>query len=48
MAKQGQHRHDKHDHRLMPQAGHTNPRKRVKSEIRCTLLLWQTHTDPYL
>ena len=27
MAKQGQHRHDKHDHRLMPQAGHTNPRK---------------------
>ena len=27
MAKQGQHRHDKHDHRLMPQAGRTNPRK---------------------
>lgn len=27
MAKQGQHRHDKHDHRLMPKAGHTNPRK---------------------
>lgn len=27
MAKQGQHRHDKRDHRLMPQAGHTNPRK---------------------
>lgn len=27
MAKQGQHRHDKHDNRLMPQAGHTNPRK---------------------
>ncbi len=27
MAKQGQHRHDKHDHRLMPQAGRTNPEK---------------------
>ena len=27
MAKQGQHRHDEHDHRLMPKAGHTNPRK---------------------
>jgi hypothetical protein len=27
MAKQGQHKHDKHDHRLMPQTGHTNPRK---------------------
>ncbi len=27
MAKQGQHKHDKHDHRLMPKTGHTNPRK---------------------
>ena len=27
MAKQGQHRHDKRDHRLMPQAGRNNPRK---------------------
>lgn len=27
MAKQGQHKHDKHDHRLMPATGHTNPRK---------------------
>lgn len=27
MAKQGQHKHDAHDHRLMPQAGHTNPSK---------------------
>ncbi|HEU5347967.1 MAG TPA: hypothetical protein VFU63_05080 [Ktedonobacterales bacterium] len=27
MAKQGQHKHDIHDHRLMPATGHTNPRK---------------------
>lgn len=27
MAKQGQHKHDRHDHRLMPAAGHNNPRK---------------------
>lgn len=27
MAKQGQHKHDRHDHRLMPATGHTNPRK---------------------
>lgn len=27
MAKQGQHRHDKRDKRLMPQTGRTNPRK---------------------
>lgn len=27
MAKQGQHKHDRHDHRLMPATGHNNPRK---------------------
>jgi hypothetical protein len=27
MAKQGQHKHDIHDHRLMPAVGHNNPRK---------------------
>jgi hypothetical protein len=27
MAKQGQHKHDRHDHRLMPAAGRNNPRK---------------------
>lgn len=27
MAKQGQHKHDIHDHRLMPATGHNNPRK---------------------
>ncbi len=27
MAKQGQHKHDKHDHRLMPATGHNNPRE---------------------
>lgn len=27
MAKEGQHRRDKHDSRLMRQTGHTNPRK---------------------
>lgn len=27
MAKQGQHKHDRHDHRLMPAVGHNNPRK---------------------
>ncbi len=27
MAKQGQHKHDRHDHRLMPATGHNKPRK---------------------
>lgn len=27
MAKQGQHKHDRHDQRLMPAVGHNNPRK---------------------
>lgn len=27
MPKQGQHKHDRHDHRLMPAAGHNNPHK---------------------
>lgn len=27
MPKQGQHKHDKHDHRLMPATGHNNPRE---------------------
>jgi hypothetical protein len=27
MPKQGQHKHDIHDHRLMPATGHNNPRK---------------------
>lgn len=27
MAKQGQHKHDIHDHRLMPATGHNKPRK---------------------
>lgn len=27
MPKQGQHKHDRHDHRLVPATGRTNPRK---------------------
>jgi|GEM_PF-1448842 hypothetical protein len=30
MAKQGQHKHDRHDHRLMPAVGHNNPRKTTR------------------
>ena len=34
MAKQGQHKHDRHDHRLMPAAGHNNPRKTTPNTTR--------------
>lgn len=33
MAKQGQHKHDRHDHRLMPATGHNNPRKTTPNTI---------------